>query len=157
MFVFPFLSAFLISASPTIPVLQPLIAIPPHYSPFTSPSISYPFVSPLSFICCSRVVLKSGVRTAVAALDREIQHLYEYRMNRSFIGAAIPTIGRPIVCQHCQEIMESHHQPFVRSIQSSLQHSSSSSLIICIRIRFLSIFSTAFPSPSILLSPKSLF
>lgn len=81
----------------TAVVLQPLLAVPPPYSPIVHASMSHSFVSPSSFIWRPRVLLKSGVRTGVAAVDREIQHLYEYRSNGPSVVAATPMVDRPIV------------------------------------------------------------
>jgi len=52
--------------------------------------------------------LESGVRTAVAALVREIQLSEEYRVNRSSPRAATPSVDAPHHRRRAQEITASH-------------------------------------------------
>jgi hypothetical protein len=101
------------------------LAAPPRPSPSLPLSICSPPASSSSSCCSSPGVLESGVRMAVAALDREIQHLHEYRNNGASRRPAAPTMDGPSVPQHAQEIMGSLLQPCERAGATCWQHSPS--------------------------------
>lgn len=104
------------------------LASPLYSSPFVPPSVPHSLVSSSSTHPSSRVVLESAVRTAVAALDREIQHLHEYRNNGASTRPAAPTVGAPTVAQHMQKIMGPPLHPRARAVAASSKHSPSAAL-----------------------------
>lgn len=85
----------------------PLLSL---FSPIRPLSESHPSVPPSSVHCRSWVVLESGVRTAVALLDREIQHPHEYRHHPQPNDLHI----RMVVTHH-------HHRNYQKIYASSLQ------------------------------------
>ena len=133
------------------------LASPLYSLPFVPPSVPHSLVPSSSLHPSSRVVLESAVRTAVAALDREIQHPHEYRNHGASTGLAVHTMGAPTVPQHTQEIMEAPLHPRARAVAASSQHSPSATLPPSSHVRPPSTSQRGISSLPLLLLSFSLF
>ena len=99
--------------------MSPPLAFPLHSSPIDPLSMLYPSAIPSSVHRSSRVVLESGVNTAVAALDREIQHPDEYRTNAATSSHAVPAAGGRSDGQQREKIIRLELKVFARSSKTS--------------------------------------
>ena len=133
------------------------LAAPPRSSPSLPLSVCCPSSPSSSSRCSCREVLESAVRTAVAALDREIQHLEEYRNNGASLPPAAPSMAAPAVLQHTQKIIRPQLHPCARALPTCCQHPSSTILPPSSCIRPPSISCGGILSLPLLLLPCSLF
>jgi hypothetical protein len=92
-----------------------------HLDPPTSPPIK---LKSTADDCTAVGELESSVRTAVAALDREIQLQHEYRMNEQRSHLHNGTGDGPTTGQQPHKIMGSDHQPTAGELRGTADGSS---------------------------------